>query len=87
MMGKSTAGLFKVAGRRVFDGFTKIAVRSAAALWAVSVIMISAVVGLLGLLLSAITALGTVMAMLRLFRKAVVRGLRSLFPRGDPAAG
>jgi len=87
MIGKPTAGLFKVVGRRVFDGFAKIAVRSAAAVWAVSVIILSAVVGLLGLLLSAITTLGTVMAVLHLFRKAAIRGLRSLFPRGDPAAG
>jgi len=87
MMGKPTAGLFKVAGRRVFNGFAKVAVRSAAAVWAVSAMIVSAVVGFLGLLLSAITALGTVVAMLRLFRKAVVRAFRSLFPRGDPAAG
>ena len=56
MMGKPTAGLFKVAGRRVFDGFAKIAVRSAAAVWALGAMIVSALVGLLGLLLSAITA-------------------------------
>jgi hypothetical protein len=71
MMGKPTAGLFKVAGRRVFDGFAKVAVRSAA-VWAVSVMIVSAVVGFLGLLLSAITALGTAMATLRLFRRTVI---------------
>jgi hypothetical protein len=87
MMGKPTAGLFKVAGRRVFDGFAKIAGRSAAAVWAISAMIISAVVGLLGLLLSAFTALGAVMAMLHLFRKAVIRAFRSLFPRDGPAAG
>ena len=36
MMGKPTAGLFKVAGRRVFDGFANVAVRSVAAVWAVA---------------------------------------------------
>lgn len=65
MMGKPTAGLFKVAGRRVFDGFAKIAVRSAAAVWAIGTMIISAIVGFLGLLLSAITASGAVMAALR----------------------
>jgi len=87
MMGKPTAGLFKVAGRRVFDGFAKVAVRSAAAVWAVSAMIASAVIAFLGLLVSAITAFGTVMATLRLFHKAVVRAFRSLFPRDDPAAG
>ena len=72
IMGKPTAGLFKVAGRRVFDGFAKVAVRSAAAVWAVGVMIVSAVVGFLGLLLSAITALGTAMAAFRLIRKAVI---------------
>jgi hypothetical protein len=56
----------------VFDGFAKVAVRSAAAVWAVSVMIVSAVVGFLGLLLSAITALGTAMATLRLFRRTVI---------------
>ena len=65
MMGKPTAGLFKVAGRRVFDGFAKIAVRSAAAVWALGAMIVSALVGLLGLLLSAITASAAVMAVLR----------------------
>jgi hypothetical protein len=71
MMGKPTAGLFKVAGRRVFDGFAKIAVRSAAAVWALGALIVSAVVGLLGLILSAATVFSTVMATLRLLRKAV----------------
>jgi hypothetical protein len=71
MMGKLTAGLFKVAGRRVFDGFAKVAVRSAAAVWALGALIVSAVVGLLGLILSAVTAFGTVMATLRLLRKAI----------------
>jgi len=87
MMGKPTAGLFKVAGRRVFDGFAKIAVRSVAAVWAIGAMIVSAVVGFLGLLVSALAAFGSVTAMLRLFRKTVVRGLHSLFHRGDPTAG
>jgi hypothetical protein len=65
MMGKPTAGLFKVAGRRVFDGFARIAVRSAAAVWSIGTMIISAILGFLGLLLSAITASGAVMAALR----------------------
>ena len=76
MMGKPTAGLFKVAGRRVFDGFAKIAVRSAAAVWALGAMIVSALVGLLGLLLSAITASAAVMAV-----------LRRLLPGGTSSAG
>jgi hypothetical protein len=76
MMGKPTAGLFKVAGRRVFDGFAKIAVRSAAAVWALGAMIVSALVGLLGLLLSTIAASGAAMAV-----------LRRLFPGGASSAG
>jgi hypothetical protein len=76
MMGKPTAGLFKVAGRRAFDGFAKIAVRSAAAVWALGAMIVSALVGLLGLLLSAITASAAVMAV-----------LRRLLPGGASSAG
>jgi hypothetical protein len=76
MMGKTTAGLFKVAGRRVFDGFAKIAVRSAAAVWAIGAMIVSALVGLLGLLLSAIAASAAAMAV-----------LRRQFPGGASSAG
>jgi hypothetical protein len=67
MMGKPTAGLFKVAGRRVFDGFAKIAVKSVKAVWALWALIVSAALGLLGLILSTVVVWWT----RHLLRKAV----------------
>jgi len=67
MMGKPTAGLFKVAGRRVFDGFAKIAVKSVKAVWALWTLIVSAALGFLGLILSTVAVWWT----RHLLRKAV----------------
>ncbi|UEM20509.1 hypothetical protein JL100_026090 [Skermanella mucosa] len=74
-VGKPTAGVFRVAGRRAFDGLAKVAVRSAAAVWALAALLISAAVGFVGLVLTALGMLGTLRMVWRMVagRPAVSR--------------
>lgn len=74
-VGKPTAGVFKVAGRRALDGLAKVAVRSAAAVWALAALLISAAVGFVGLVLAALGMLGTLRMLWRIVagRSAVSR--------------
>ncbi|EWY36508.1 hypothetical protein N825_26625 [Skermanella stibiiresistens SB22] len=71
VMGKPTAGLFKVAGRRVLTAVSKVAVRSVAAVWALVALIASAVIGLVGLVLSAVTTLKVFKGLFRLGNAAV----------------